>query len=92
MFVAIKSFGIEVFSVLMLFECLKQDTFQRIIFMFQAHLSKGVEKAWNFTKYKSCHKFSDHSLQKHFQTNILESNTAQTLLIVVLMVGLCLDN
>ena len=64
--------------------------------MLQADLSNNVEKnmakAWNFTKYISYHQPFDRSLQKNFPTNILESDTAQMLLIVVLMVDKCLDN
>ena len=30
-------------------------------------------KAWNFTKYKFCHRSFDKSLQKNFWTNIIES-------------------
>ena len=80
----------------MLFECLKEDTSQRIILILKAHLSKGVQKnilkAWNFTKNKLHHRCFDNDLQKNFRTNILESDTKQIILSVVLMVGLCLDN
>ena len=89
---SIKHFWNWTFAVL--FECLKYDASQRIIC--QKYLSKGVQKntlkAWNFTKYKFCYRSFDNSLQKSFRTNILESNAAQILLTVVLMVGLCLDN
>ena len=35
-------------------------------------------KAWNFTKYKFCHRSFNNTLQKNFRTDILESNTVQT--------------
>ena len=66
------------------------------ILILQMHPSelvqKNMMKEWNFTKYKFCHRCFDNNLQKNFQINILESDTAQILLIVVLMIGLCLDN
>ena len=34
--------------------------------------------AWNFTTYKLHHRYFDHNLQKNFQTNILESDAADT--------------
>ena len=40
-------------------------------------------KAWNFTKHKLHHRGFDNNLQKHFQTNILENDTTETVLIVV---------
>ena len=67
----------------MLFECLKQDASQRIILIVQTNPSKGVQenilKAWNFTTYKLHHRYVDNNLQKNFRTNILESDTADTL-------------
>ena len=64
--------------------------------MLQTHPSKGVQKnmmkACNFTKYKHRHRWFHNDLQRNFQTNIIENDTAQILLIVVLMVGSCLDN
>ena len=59
-----------------LFQCwcfLIEDASQRIIFMLQAHLSKGVEKnmpkAWNFTKYKSCHRSFHHGQVENLETS-----------------------
>ena len=75
--------------------CIKYDAYQRIIFFLQTHLSKSVQKnmlkEWNFIKYKFCRRSCDNNLRKNFRTNILESDTAQILLIVVWMVRLCLD-
>ena len=92
---SINKFCIETFGVLILFECQNYDASQRIFFFFQTHLSRGIEKnmlkAWNFITYKFCHRSFDNNLKKNFRTNILESNTTQILLIVVSMVGLCLD-
>ena len=42
--------------------------------------------AWDFTKYKLCHRYFDKNLQKIFRRNILENGSGQILLIVVLMV------
>ena len=60
------------------------------------HLSKGVQKnmlkAWHFTKYKFCYTSFDNKLQKNFRTNISENDIAKILLMVVSIVGLCLDN
>ena len=54
--------------------------------------SKGVQKsilkAGNLNKYKLYHKSFDNNLQKNCRTNILQSDAAQILLIVVLMAGL----
>ena len=59
------------------------------------HPSKGVQKnmlkAFNFNKYKPRHRSLDN-LQKNCQKIFSESDTEHILLIVVLMVGLCLDN
>ena len=59
------------------------------------HPSKGVQKntlkAWHFNKYKLCHGSFDNNLQKNCRTNILESDTTQILLIVILIVDLFLD-
>ena len=52
----------------------------------------NVMRARNFTKYKFRHRSFDNNLQKNIRTNILESDTAQILPIVVSIVGLCLDN
>ena len=64
--------------------------------MLQTHPSKGVQKnmmkACNFTKCKLRHRWFHNDLQRNFQTNIIENDTAQILLIVVLMVVSCLDN
>ena len=89
---SIKSFCTKSFVMWILFECLRQDASQKTMLTLQAHPSKGVQKnmlkAWNFNKHKLCHRY----LKKNCRTNILQSNTAQLLLIVVLMVGLFLDN
>ena len=54
--VPVKSFCNEDSVVWMLFECLKYNGFQGIIFILLMYLSKGVEKSmlkvWNFTKSK----------------------------------------
>ena len=56
----------------------------------QAHPFKGVQKnmlkTWNFSKRKLFHRYFDNDLQKNCRTNILQSDTAQLLLTVVLMV------
>ena len=36
--------------------------------------------------------YFDNNLQKILRTNLLDSGTGQVRLIIVLMVGLCLDN
>ena len=92
---SIRSFYNEAFAVWMLFECLKWNTSQRIIFILQTHPSKGAQKnmlvPWNFKKYKLWHISFHNNMLKNCGTNILESDksdTTQTLLIVVLMVVL----
>ena len=46
------------------------------------HPSKGVQKnmlkAWNFTTYKLRYRCFDNNYQNNFQTNILESDAADT--------------
>ena len=73
----------------MLFECIKQDGPQRIIFIPQTHSSKGAQKmmlkGWNFTKNSLCKTDFDNNLPKIFQTNVLENGTGQILLIVISM-------
>ena len=58
------------------------------------HLSKGIQKkmldAWNFKN--STADASDKNLHQLFRTNILVSSKEQRFLVVVLMVGLSLDN
>ena len=87
----IKSFCNEAFAARVLFECLKQDTFQKVILILQTHPSKGIQKymlkAWHFNKYKIRHKFFDNNWQKNCQKNSLESDNAHILLIAVLMVS-----
>ena len=66
------------------------------ILMLPAHPSKSVQKnmlkAWDFNKYKLFHISFGNNLQKNCRTSLLQSDTAQILLIVVLLVGLFLDN
>ena len=94
--ISIKHFCNEVFALSMLFKCIKQDGPQRIIFIPQTHSSKGAQKmmlkGWNFTKNSLCKTDFDNNLPKIFQTNVLENGTGQILLIVISMVGVCLDN
>ena len=47
-------------------------------------------KAWDFTKNKLCHRYFDNNLQKIFRKNIIENDTGQVLLVVILVVGLWL--
>ena len=54
--------------------------------------SEFMLKVCNFTKNKPHYRCFNKSLQKIFQTNILEDSTRQVLLIVVLMIELCSDN
>ena len=68
----------------MLFECLKEDSSQKITFILQTHPSKRFQKdmleAWNFTKNKLRYRFT------------ALAGTKQILLIVALMTRLCPDN
>ena len=58
------------------------------------HPSKGVQqnmlKAWDFTKNRLCHRYFDNNLQKIFGAIVLQTDTGQIRLIVVLTVGLWL--
>ena len=60
---------------------------QGTVFIIQTHPSKGVrknmQKAWDFAKYRLCHRYYDNSLQKTFRTIILQNETGPILLIVV---------
>ena len=80
----------------MLFEYLKKDASQSTTLILQAYPSRGVQKnmqkAWNFTKNKLRHRCFENSLSKTFPTNMLDNGTGQILYIVVLIVGLALDN
>ena len=64
----------------------------------QTHPSKGVQKkkkyVWKKKKYGASLKKEsiEDSVQKNFQTNILQSASGYILLTVVLMVSFCLDN
>ena len=51
---------------------------------------KNILKAWNCAKINSA--TDDNNLLNIFLTNVSENGTGQILLIVVLMVGLCVDN
>ena len=55
-------------------------------------LQKNMLQAWNFNKYKIRHRPFDNNFQKKCRVNILQSDTAQILLIIFLMAGLFLDN
>ena len=52
---------------------------------------KNMLKAWNFNQMKLHHRHSDNNLQKIFRKQILENVNGQVLLMVILMVGLCLE-
>ena len=52
---------------------------------------KNMLKAWNFNQMKIPHRHSDNNLQKIFRKHILENANGQVLLMVILMVGLCLE-
>ena len=41
-------------------------------------VQKKMLKAWNFTRYKICHRCFDDNFQKNFRTNFLQSYTADT--------------
>ena len=61
--------------------CQWEDAPQRIILILtnpSKSVLKNVLKAWNFTTHKLRHRYFDSNLQKNFQTNILESDTANT--------------
>ena len=45
-------------------------------------------KAWHFTRNKLRYRCIDNNLQKIFQKNVLENDTGQILLVVVIMVDL----
>ena len=55
-------------------------------------LQKNMLQAWNFNKHKIRHRPFDNNFQKKCRVNILQSDTAQILLIIFLMAGLFLDN
>ena len=63
--VSCKSFWNEAFVAWLVFECLKWDAPQKIIFILQTHPSKGAKKnmlkAWSFTKNKICHRWFDNN-------------------------------
>ena len=90
----IESFCNEAFVDWMLFQCLKEDAFQRIISVLQTHLSKAIQKnmpkAWHFTENKIYHKCFDNNLQKIFWTKILKNSNGQIILMVTLMVDVWL--
>ena len=64
------------------------ETTKNIVFysLLPKAVQKNMLKAWDFTKNKFCHRCFDNNLQKIFRTNILENDTGQILLIVVLIV------
>ena len=54
-------------------------------------VQKNMFKAWNYTKNNLHHKWIDNNLQKILRTNIPQNVTGQILLMIVWMVGICLD-
>ena len=74
----------------MLFKCLKQDSSRRMIFILQAHPSKGVQKnmlkSWNFTKINSANRCFDSILWKIFRKNILENGIGEMVLMLAILI------
>ena len=83
-YMSIKSFCNEPFVVWMLFKCLNR----MCLWIIQEKYTKSME----FTKIKIWHRCFDNNLQNIFSKNILDNGTRQILLVVILIVGLCLDN
>ena len=54
--------------------------------------SEEYAESLEFNKFKLRYRCIDNNLEKNTRANIFKSNTAQILDIVLLMIGLCLDN